>query len=300
LVAVTALAMASASAAEGTELVRRAGTPLADVYQDRKELPRELSIDALSPTEIAKIKQGILTYLKEHRPERADGIEGCMQWVFLRHSKKEPWAAVGYSLPSHRAGAVKINGTLRPASINYGIAPDIRPARGWFRGATSVPGTRPGGGAIFVRSFADRSDFAVLLSQLDSDNKNWLRNHEGTSEPRQWNLRLAPVSGLRVASPRARCTLLAAECRQYTSAVDNDAQWLPPGVGGSPPTNQAAVPGSLAPDLRTEIAIEDMCPFSRQGLVEGAVNTRADPVEHGIKAFGIPGNASLKAALANN
>ena len=151
-----------------------------------------------------------------------------------------------------------------------------------------------------MSSLVDRSDFATWLSQLDGDNKNWRRNYEGTSEPRQCNLRLAPVSSLRVASPRARCTLLAAECRQYVAAVDNDAQWLPPGVGGSPPTTQAADPVPLAPDLRTEIAIEDMCPFSRQGMVEGPVNTRADPVERGIKAFGIPGNASLKAALGKN
>lgn len=296
LVPVMALATAVASAAGGTQLVRRASTPLANAYQDRREFPQELSIDALSAEEIGHIKQGILSYLQKNPLGREDGIEGCMQWVFLRHRADEPWSAVGYSLPWLRVGAVKINGFLRRANLSYRIEPMLK-AQGWLRGTVSVPGTRPGSGAIFVTPLANRSDFTQWLSELENDRQSSLRLLEGNSDSTQWALRIAPVSNLKVALPRFRCTLLAAECRQYVSVVDDDASWMPSGVNRSPP-KEAVEPIPLASGLRMELAVEDMCPFSRQGMVEGPVNTRAHPVERGIKAFGIPGNASLKTALS--
>jgi len=45
------------------------------------------------------------------------------------------------------------------------------------------------------------------------------------------------------------------------------------------------------------MAIEDMCPFSRQAMVEGPINTRLGGAEPGVRRYGIQNNASLKAAL---
>lgn len=296
------LAAATSSLAGGTQLVRHAGAPLADAYQDRSKLPPEISIDALSAAEVASVKQGILSYLRQNPPGRAEGIDGCMQWLFLRHGPQERWAAVGYSLPLFKLGAVKINGALRRASLNFGITPIVEDL-GWFRGTASFPGTAPGQGGISVTTLADRSDFAQWLAQMKNDGEDAMRYFRGQAPKTHWALRLASVSHLVVEAPKVRCTLMAAQCRRYVSRVDDDAKWQPSGASpevGSLRSSVAPEPIPLAPGLRTEIAIEDMCPFSRQGLVEGPINTRAHPVERGIDAFGIPGNPSLAAALGED
>ena len=57
------------------------------------------------------------------------------------------------------------------------------------------------------------------------------------------------------------------------------------------------IPIAVAPGIRYEMAIEDMCPFGRNALVEGSINTRMGGAEPGVRNHGLKNNASLKAAL---
>ena len=286
--------------AGGTQLVRSAGASPLPVHPSVDALPKALSVDAMSPVEIDRTRRGLLSHLQRTPFGRQDGVDGCMQWVFLRHGATEPWMAVGFALPWLGVGAVKLNGALRSAQMVYAITPATSERRS-LQGAVSVPGTRPGSGAMAVTSLADRSDLGRWFLEIEDDRRQAGLVFAGTVPATQRYLRLAPVSQLRVSSLRMRCTLLAADCRRYVSDLDDDARWMRPGRsdGDTTPGASAQDRIPLSTGSGAQLAIEDMCPFSRLAMVEGPVNTRAAPVQRGIADHGIPGNASLGDALGN-
>lgn len=286
-----------------TWIVPASAAKVPPTVQNTVSLPSEISLDELLAAEVAQFKQGILNDLGEARLPRVDGIAGCMQWLFVRHTPQGRWMPVGFSLPHYAAGAIKLNGALRSAKFIFDIAPHSRNAGRWV-GELMEPGRRPGEGAVTVTSFAPRGDFSAWKSALPEVRKATLDGLGGTAMLGQRILHLAPVSKLRVADPSMRCSLMAAQCRRYVSSVDDAAEWRGPieaPAGAGSPTQTTAEPVRLSKPLAAmELAIEDMCAFSRLALVERPLNTRVDPVEVGIGRFGFAGNADLKSALQGN
>jgi hypothetical protein len=285
---------ARGNAAARTEFVAATREPIAKPFPTIHNLPKTLSIDPMTDAEIQQIRQQIFEEIKFEPAKRVQGIDGCMKWFFMRHDSKQRWRAFGFALRS--SGMAKLNGAMRPAWFSYSITSES--VRGLL-GMSNKPGTKPGAGAMWMHSFVEKASFRELLATSDADDSQAHHMNIGTLGPDARFLAFGRTSALRIGKPEAACTLLHARCRQYVFPVNVTSEWV-----GSITRNAANMdadhvhePIAMAPGLNLEIAVEDMCPFSREALVEAAINTRAGGAEPGVRKYGIKNNASLKEAL---
>jgi hypothetical protein len=277
-----------------TEFVAATLEPIPKPFPTIHNLPKTLSIDPMTDAEIQLIRQQIFEEIEFKVPKRVQGIDGCMHWFFIRHDPRQRWQAFGFAL--RNSGMAKMNGALRPAWFSYSIASE--PVKSLF-GALDGPGTKPGGGATWMHTFEEKASFRELRATSESDGDRANRMNIGALGPDARYLTFGRTSALTVNKPEISCTLLRARCRQYVFPVNKVPEWV-----GSITRNAANwdadhihEPIDVARGLKLEIAIEDMCPFSQEALVEGPVNTRSGGAEPGVRKYGLGKNASLKEAL---
>lgn len=284
-------AMAVQTAAAQTKFVAVSQEAILSPYLTAKSLPKTLSIDAFSEAEIATIRQQIYESIKDNVDRKVDGVNGCMQWFLMRTQSAQAWHAFGFA--SEGASVVKLNGAWRRTDFNYQVVPEvIDRSNSMLRGRGKFPSS---GGSI-ITVFQPKQSHMQLLSDYKEDDKisgKLLRNE---FEPDARYLWLLATDDLVIQSLNVPCSYLKAQCRRYHFTVNRPAQWW-----GRAPANNAyggfTETISVSPELKTEVIVEDMCPFTRFGIVEGSINTRTRSAEAGVKAYGIPNNASLKAAL---
>jgi hypothetical protein len=278
-----------------TEFVAATREPIAKPFPTIHNLPKTLSIDPMTDAEIQMVRQEIFDEIKFNPAKRVEGIDGCMHWFFMRHDSRQRWQAFGFALSSG-GGLAKLNGAMRPAWFSYSIASVS--VKGLL-GMSNEPGTKPGAGAMWMHSFEEAASYRELRAMADAVDSRAHKMNIGTLGPDARFLVFGRTKALTISKPEVACTLLHARCRQYVLPVNVAAEWV-----GSITRNAANMdadhvrdPIGMASGLNLEIAIEDMCPFSREALVEGAVNTRAGGAEPGVRKYGIKNNASLKEAL---
>ncbi len=283
-----------------TEFVPATHEAIPEPFPTIHNLPKALSIDPMTDAEIQLIRQQIFEVIELKTPRRVEGIDGCMQWFFMRHDPKQRWQAFGFAERESGVAMAKLNGAMRATVFSYSIASE--PVRSLLSvlGTLYGPGTKPGGGGMWMQSFAGKTSIRELRATSEADRSRAHDMGMGILGPDARYLTFGRTNVLKVSRPEAACTLLRARCRQYVFPVNGAAEWI-----GSIMRNPANVdadhfhePIDMARGLKLEIAIEDMCPFSRDALVESAVNTRVGGAEPGVRKYGIRNNASLKEALA--
>jgi len=275
-----------------TRFVQASSEPIAAPLPTLQTVPTTLSIDAFTPAEILQIQRDLYDEFAAREEHRAEGIDGCMQWLFMRRGAQQPWQAFGMSMYRNGTGIAKINGALRRARFSYSIAPTA--SSGLF-GSTYGAGKGPGGGSAMIESFTPRASYR-LWRDAETADAQWLHQvSQGELTSQLATLWFGKTAALKIDDQNRACTHLKARCRRYVFPVSPDPYWSMV-VKPEPPTprDQAITAGAGYP---VEMAIEDMCPFSRQAMVEGPINTRLGGAEPGVRRYGIQNNASLKAAL---
>ena len=276
-----------------TQFVQATTEPIAAPFPTPQNLPNTLSIDALTAAEIRQLQRDIYAEIKGKEDRRIEGIDGCMQWLFFRTNAAHPWQAFGISMPGKMAGLAKINGALRRTEYIYSItAHSHRTIIGMVHG----PGKALGGGHAVVGSFSPKSSYNQWLLDDRADDILSGKFSRGELPSVMATLDFGRTNALTIEGRNVPCSHVEARCRRYFYPVNKMAEWwFSDGQQGLPRLPHEPIP--MVDGLTYEMAIEDMCPFSRLGLVEGPINTRAGGAEPGVKKYGINNNASLKAAL---
>ena len=88
---------------------------------------------------------------------------------------------------------------------------------------------------------------------------------------------------------KMQCSLMNAKCRRYVATVQS-VQWQ-----AELPDKRVTLPISGGDGF--QIAIEDMCPWRRSGLVETNFRSRIWGEQSGVVSHGFPKNPSLIKAL---
>jgi len=277
------------SAAAPTQFVASGGEPIKTPFVRSSALPATLSLDALTPAEIRQIRLDLYAELQQTAPWPVEGIDGCMAWFYVRASARAPWQAVGFAVdgPSGNNAALKLNGSLRPAHFHYRIPTDTE--RGFY-GAKSKPGLGPGRGSARIVVFQPRTSYRELAQQRAADQALGDRLDLDRVEPEARSLSLLGTASLRVQEAKMPCTDLKTSCRRYVSALDQTMVWKALVSGEEQVIARAA-------DAPAELAIEDMCPFSRKGMVDDAMNTRIGGAEPDMKKYGFRRVEPLRVVL---
>ena len=229
-----------------------------------EHLPGTLSLDALTPAEVGAIRAEVLQVQRKQGPHPSEGIEGCMAWLYRRSQPGAPWQPFGFVVDKSWM-AVKLNGQLRQADHFYYAWPaQDQPA---FLGMKSVPTAGPGHGAASITDFTPIQGFADLLSRAEAHEVIDSRVVRDRAEPDTRSLEFLNTASIKVERSRMRCTDLQTHCRRYVFTLDKPTAWS----GWSPRVSE---PIALAATAPLEIAVEDMCPFSRRGFIQQARNTR--------------------------
>ena len=277
------------SAAAPTQFVASGGEPIKIPFVRASALPTTLSLDALTPGEIRQIRLDLYAELQQTAPWPVEGIDGCMAWFYVRASALAPWQAVGFAVdgPSGNNAALKLNGSLRSARFHYRIPTDTE--RGFF-GAKSKPGLGPGRGSARIVVFQPRASYRELAQERAADQALGDRLDQDRVEPEARSLNLLGTASLRVQEAKMPCTDLKTSCRRYVAVLDQPMVWKALGSA----EEQRVAPASGAP---AELAIEDMCPFSRKGMVDDAMNTRIGGAEPDMKKYGFRRVEPLRVVL---
>jgi hypothetical protein len=283
------LAWPVAAMATPTSFVPRSPEVIDTPFMRASMLPTTLSIDALTPAEIAQIRLDLYAELQQTKPWPSEGVDGCMAWFYKRGKPTESWQAFAYAVGgrSNANGAVKLNGALRPTRFHYDIPSDSE--RGFF-GMKSKPGPGPGNGSAWISVFHARTSYRDMAQHRAADGALSDRLNIDQAEPEARVLRLLNTSSLRVLDPKMRCTDLKTQCRRYVLALDRPTVW-------QTIWSREEQPIALAVGAPLEIAIEDMCPFARTAMVEGAINTRIGGAEPDMKKYGLRRVEALRDVL---
>jgi hypothetical protein len=265
--------------------------PIPLPYPRTGKLPRRLSIDAFTEAEIRQIKADIYAELKDVPPRRVEGVDGCMAWLYKRHAPTQAWQAFGFAVDGNRGfKAAKINGALRRVSLHYTITPDTYMTL--FLYGSHRPSKRPGRGYSTTALQEAGSGYRELKRLEAAQGELEFEMFSKKEDPAARMLHFGQSDAVRISDKKMRCTHLNALCRRYIVPVSKPAYWAPYSSDLAPNENIAT-----EPRLQTELAIEDMCPFGRQGLVEGDINTRSGGAEPGMRKYGIKNNSSLRDAV---
>ncbi len=278
-----------------TKFVLSSQEPILSPYPRADNLPATLSIDAFTPQEIRQIQQDVYDSIKSLDQRPHEGVAGCMKWLFFRTEPKAPWRAFGVVGAGQIArGMAKINGRFYPAGFHYSIDPKHRSGLvGALFGATAGKG--PGRGRSSVNTFVPKQSFAQFLADKSNDDKLAYEINSGARRPSEFRLAFGDTRNLVVESADGQCSHLKARCRRYVFQSNLKPKWF----GSRQPDEKSSVelPISVPANIKYEMAIEDMCPFGPGALVEPPINARSGGAEPGVRKFGLPDNASLKAAL---
>lgn len=282
-------AQAAPAADVPTHWVAASREPIPLPYPSAHQLPRTLSIDALTEAEIQEIRRSLYAELKDVPPRRVEGVDGCMAWLYKRHAPSEPWQAFGFAVGGTRGfAAAKINGGLRRSSFNYSISPQSYLSL--MLVGRNRPGTQPGRGYAASSMFAAGSGYQALKQAEPAYRDLFDRQVFKKEDPEARQLLFGFSDAVTVADKKMRCTHLKARCRRYVAPVTQPARWHPyHAEDGAEQTIAAGPP--------MEIAIEDMCPHARDSMVEGLLNSRSGGAEPDMRKHGIKNNSSLLEAL---
>jgi len=283
------LAVPTAAMAAPTSFVARSVESIDTPFMRAAALPATLSLDTLSPAEIAQIRLDLYAELQQSKPRPVQGVDGCMAWFYKRAAPTEAWQAFAYAVGGRDDGdgAIKLNGALRPTRFRYDIPSGSE--RGFY-GTKSKPGPGPGMGSASIAVFHARAGHRDMARHQAADRALSQRLLVDQAEPEARVLRLLGTTSLRVQDPKMRCTDLKTHCRRYVFSLDRPAVWQTIWSGEEQPI-------ALAAGAALEIAIEDMCPFSHQAMVEGAINTRIGGAEPDMKKYGLRRVESLRVVL---
>ena len=251
-------------------------------------LPKTLSIDALTAEEIRSLQQGIYDSLPvQTEPKHRPGSAECMQWLYKRNKNQTQLQAIGLNFRLNKS-VIKINGKLRRASMDWSIDSDSDQN---FFGSYEIPGKRPGGGGVSVYQFKELDSIKQLIDEAESTRLFSIDFDKNKLGADTVSLRLGSRDSVVVSKKELRCTHLAADCRQYTVGI-NRLLWLRPTVEKDQLNYE--IPIDQSASNIAELVIEDMCPFSRNAMVQGALNTRGSGELAGIKRHGIKSFLDIK------
>jgi hypothetical protein len=250
----------------GSVLVESSTEIIREPYPTRDELPKTVSLDALTEQEIQAIRVDVF-----RDPKKPD----CLAWIFKRLSVKQAWQPIGFNAWGQRGhGAIKINGHLRPFQISLTLYPD----RGY-----NTP--TDGGGAWDMSSV---SGYAELISNSEKKSKN-IQNFLSSDPGKLWHIDFDNAQ-LRIEKKSSKCTLMDTKCRTYVSKTKG-LNWK------SKSQSNDWMLLSISASEGLEIAIEDMCPWDRGGLIEYDFKSRIGGPSSGIFWHGIRSNTPLLKAL---
>lgn len=264
-------------------------------FPTKQTLPATLSIDAFTPEEIQRIRQDVYDSIQTQDETPREGVAGCMQWVFFRTEPKAPWLAFGM-VGAGRAnnGMAKLNGRYFSVYFDYTIdKQERRGLMGTLFGDTAGKG--PGHGRTWVKTFVPKKSYAQWLMDEQHDQRLASEFFREEAVAGLARLEFGRTSQLIIEAADTPCTHLKARCRRYVLPVTEEARWWL--SGPKKDGRSISIPVGLAPGIQYEVAIEDMCPFGRNALVERSINTRMGGAEPGVRDHGLKNNASLKAAL---
>lgn len=230
-------------------------------------LPKTISIDAMTAEEVQKVRQNIHDGPYGLPPDGIGGRPRCMAWLFKRASGKTEFLPVGF-VTGTWSGVLKINGLLRPSYVFAGTDNSANISVGSFQS---------------TQTYAERMKFEDRKSSVDTSNS---RAQEATLEIR--------LHGFKVDVSKMRCSLLETQCRRYTSGL-RSLKWLYDATPKRIYKEEKQIRVETSSPI--EIAVEDMCPYKHEGVVEQPWKSRLWGEELGVALFGFMTNPSLSEAL---
>jgi hypothetical protein len=261
-----------------TVLVEKSTEEIPIPFPSIDNLPRTISFDSLTDQEVQMIRQDIYNH-PQFAEERVGKVNltrpNCMQWMFKKGAPKGGWQPIGFFINGDQ-GLLNINGKLR--ILNYAI--DVNPESGnpGLEGGLSVWSLH------FFKNYSERAENYEKSSGIAMH--NYLKNRDG----KFWTIGMNNKK-LVVANKKMQCSLMNAKCRRYVATMQN-IQWR---TVLQDQDKWVTLPISRGDGF--EIAIEDMCPWRRTGLVETNFRSRIWGEQSGVVWHGFPRNPSLIKAL---
>lgn len=269
-------AFAQTTTSDQTVLVEKSTEEIPIPFPTKDNLPRTISFDALTDQEVQMIRQDIYNH-PQFAEERAGKVDltrpNCMQWMFKKDIGKNAWVPIGFFVNGNR-GLLNINGKLRKLNFAINFNPD-----------SGNPGLEGGLDVWAFHYFKNYSDLAENYEKSSAvAMKNYLDNRNG----KLWTIELNNQI-LGVANKKMQCSLMDAKCRRYVTTLQS-IEWY-----SSLPDKRVTLPISGGDGF--QIAIEDMCPWRKLGLVEINFRSRIWGEQNGVVRHGFPKNPSLIKAL---
>jgi hypothetical protein len=276
-----------------TTLVEASTESIAAPYPTKDDLPKTISFDAMTEMEMQQWRQDMFDWNIRVSGGRVGGGSSCTQWYLLRLEPNKPWKTIGVG------GLMKINGMFRTVQMSYAIEPG---KSRWVAGK-QAPGKEPGTGIGYVEIFKkNQTSFIEKLNEQEFDKKTGpeTSTYNKTSAVIQSFRRgelganargfyFGSTALLTISDKKMKCTHVKAHCRRYVFPFTNGS-WR--GL-----QNELRESISFPPEVSYEMAIEDMCPFDRGGLVQREINTRLGGPGPGVRNYGLPNNTHLTDAI---
>lgn len=269
--------------------------PITTPVVTSRTLPATLSIDALTDAEIQTIRQDIYDRVKYTPPidplTHVAGADGCMQWVYQRWGRDQPWRTVGFRFNGGK-GLIKLNGALRWIDFRYGIGYDLNDLV--LKKRVRVVGS---GGDADMETFTPYPSYAQAIASAASEAALQEALRVGEHGSRVRRLWFGSSNAIAIVQHDAPCSLLRARCRRYEFEATGPAHWQ--GFQRAEAPYGAIVQSEpVAPIADTPLgfAVEDMCPFAEAAMIERQYS-RMSGRSSFVKPYGLPGNASLRDAL---
>ena len=269
-------AFAQTTTSDQTVLVEKSTEEIPIPFPTKDNLPRTISFDALTDQEVQMIRQDIYNH-PQFAEERAGKVDltrpNCMQWMFKKGLGKNIWEPIGFFVSGDQ-GLLNINGKLRNISFAIDFNPDH-----------SNPGL---GGGLYAMTFIAFKNYSDLKENSEKDRAVALKNYSENRNAKLWTIGVNNKK-LVVMNKKMQCSLMNAKCRRYVATVQS-VQWQ-----AELPDKRVTLPISGGDGF--QIAIEDMCPWRRSGLVETNFRSRIWGEQSGVVSHGFPKNPSLIKAL---
>jgi hypothetical protein len=271
-----AFAQATTTTSVPTILVEKSTEEISIPFPTRDNLPRTISFDALTEQEVQMIRQDIYNH-PQFAEERAGKVDltrpNCMQWMFKKGLGKNFWQPIGFFVNGAH-GLLNVNGKLR--SLYFAI--DLNPDQ-------PNPGMAGGASARAFSPFTNYSDVVKNFELMSfKDEGDFLQQVNA----KFWTLGLRNQK-LIIEQKKTNCSLIDAKCRRYVAKMES-LEWRSVQAG-----KRVTLPIRGGDGL--EIAVEDMCPWRKLGLVETNFRSRIWGEQSGIAWHGFPKNPSLIKAL---
>lgn len=280
-----------------TTWITESGESITASVVTSRTLPRTLSIDGLSATEIERVRQEVYDTINHvppiDRSAQVSAADNCMQWIFHRWDRTQPWRAVGFQVG--KRGLMKLNGALRRVELGYTISYRVSELFGWPSRAIVEDGLT--GGSARISVFSSHDSYRQADAAKANDDALRAAIDRGEYGPRSTTLLFGSTDRIEIVQPDAPCSLLKARCRRYEFKATRPAEWQGFRVLDAPQGTAVREPIAALGAAPMEFAIEDMCPFVWGGaMIERQYSRREGPAA-AAKRFGLRGNAALRDAL---